>query len=599
MIQYRITNERVGNTTTLWGDYSGRVQGLAFATNNRGFAECTGFVPMGMSEAFGLYERIGTLRVQVADSSGSAIYDGRVEDIGITGDGVTITALGYSRALGDRTYTAMWSMSDAQQFRPTRVDEQATRNTELYDFDTNNRILIGLKNNATYGNVADIAGMVYQLPYGGFRQIVGVMFDALITLPANWVFQLNQWTPDYAGVATTVILTSGGAVTQLNNFITFTACEYVEFVVYNSTGGNYTVVDPFALQKVIITNVRVVTATTNMVSTTTTANFTSATPVTVTVASTARMYVGQRLHIGPLTGTANTGCTIASILSATQFTTNIPPATGTFLSGALVRSFVVYADEIAKDLVSITNTLNSNQLASLTTLVTSPAVDLVNETYEDRRPSDVLDYLVKLGDTAGNQWEWGVKADQRLYYRVQGAAARTWYIDVSNLDIRQLIDNLYNSVYAVYQEAGGRTLRTAATDDTTSVARYGMTRRMALAVSTTSAAQAGLQQAAALNDTKNPRPQSGVVVNQVFDATGARWPLWYVAAGDTVVIRNLPPTLSSTIDRIRTFRLARVEYAFASDTLTLEPESPVPSLDAMLSRVLPPSWVSKSWWDQT
>jgi hypothetical protein len=214
--------------------------------------------------------------------------------------------------------------------------------------------------------------------------------------------------------------------------------------------------------------------------------------------------------------------------------------------------------------------------------------------------ADILDQLITRGDnqTTPRQWEWGVAAGRRLYLRPQGSGARTWYVDVSDLDIRRTIDSLYNSIYATYQEAGGRTLRSAVNTDTASVARYGLTRRKVFGVQTSSLTQATVQRDAELQDTKDPRPRSGITVRQVTAATGGDWPLSQVRAGDTIVIRNLPPALSTAIDRIRTFRITRVELDLETNELTVEPEAPLPTLAALLAAATPPSYVTAPWWIQ-
>jgi hypothetical protein len=324
---------------------------------------------------------------------------------------------------------------------------------------------------------------------------------------------------------------------------------------------------------------RVVTSVANRISTTL-GTAIAAGSRTVTPASMARIYAGQRLYINQnATGAESV---IVTAVTSTTFTALFANA---HLAADSVTALVIYGDEIADDLITTTSAINSNQLSSSLALTNSPALDMLNETYQDRAPCDILDYLASVGDSSGLEWEWGVKAEQRLYFQAQGTNARTWYIDVSDLTVTRLLDQLANSVYATYQDANGRTMRTAAMTDPGSIARYGVTRKTVVNVSSTSPTQASLEQVTALADGKNPVPQSGVVINQVFDANGQRWPLWYVQAGDTMVIRNLPPTLSSLIDRVRVFRLARVAYSFDDDTLELEPESPLPKLDALLARL--------------
>src|SRR5690349_3557856 len=53
--------------------------------------------------------------------------------------------------------------------------------------------------------------------------------------------------------------------------------------------------------------------------------------------------------------------------------------------------------------------------------------------------------------------------------------------------------------------------------------------------------------------------------------------------GDTIVARNLQPTTSGSIDRIRVFRLIRTELDLRGYKLTVEPESAQPTLAAQLA----------------
>ena len=71
----------------------------------------------------------------------------------------------------------------------------------------------------------------------------------------------------------------------------------------------------------------------------------------------------------------------------------------------------------------------------------------------------------------------------------------------------------------------------------------------------------------------------------MYDAAGGRWPLWMARSGDTITIRNLPPTLSLDVDRIRTFRIAETAYSCDTDVLSVTPELPRPSLEVMVARL--------------
>lgn len=257
------------------------------------------------------------------------------------------------------------------------------------------------------------------------------------------------------------------------------------------------------------------------------------------------------------------------------------------ITGVRVKSSnatTLLASEIAAQMAALASTLNPTQLSSSTALVATTDVDLQNEVYQDELMSDVLTRLTRLGDSANRQYETGVWEGRRLHFRVRGSAGRTWYVDATALELERSLEPLANSVYAVYQATGGATVRSAASDDAASIARYGVTRRRALPARTTSSTQAASEVAAYLTDRKDPVPRAGLTFTKVFDATGARWPLWAVRAGDTLVIRNLSPTLSTSVDRIRTMRIAATSYDVGGDTLDVTPESPTPSLESLLVR---------------
>jgi hypothetical protein len=243
------------------------------------------------------------------------------------------------------------------------------------------------------------------------------------------------------------------------------------------------------------------------------------------------------------------------------------------------------ANEIAYLMVSNVSFVNSSQLSSTTALIQNPGIVLRDEIIEDQYPSDILDYLVSLGDdqTPPRQWVWGVDLDQALYFRPRGSG-RQWYVDIVAPDIEQTIDNLFNSVYPVYQEAGGRTLRGTTSTDATSVQQYGLTRRRAVQVQTTSSTQANTHRDAALADGKDPRPRVGIEISALYSASGMRVHPWVARPGDTISIRNLPPTISADVDRLRTFVLSELEFDCDSGLATLTPESPTPSLDVMVAR---------------
>jgi hypothetical protein len=248
-----------------------------------------------------------------------------------------------------------------------------------------------------------------------------------------------------------------------------------------------------------------------------------------------------------------------------------------------VQHICILADEIATDIVDQMSTLNPAQLSRSVALIQSPGLDLMDEVYEDAGPADILTRLAALGDTSNGRWEVGVEG-QTLFFRPQGDVARAWYVDATELSVSRSLDDLANVVYATYQDATGRRIITGNASDLTSIARYGVIRFARVSVDTTSATQAGTIRNTALADQKDPLPQADIHFEAIYDATGAQWPLWEVAPGDTITIRNLPPDVAGALDRVRTFRVSHTSYDPIAKTLEIEPEAPTPTLETMLAR---------------
>lgn len=249
------------------------------------------------------------------------------------------------------------------------------------------------------------------------------------------------------------------------------------------------------------------------------------------------------------------------------------------------NSAALGANEIAGLMAINTAAANPSHFSSSLALIQGTGIDLRDEIWEDTYPAEILNYLAALGDSSSppRVWEWGVTNDQVLYFRPRGSG-RSWCIDVAEIDVERTLDGLMNSVYATYAEPGGRALRTATSTDAISVARNGVTRRTAFRTSTTVNAQATTHRDAALADGSDPRPRSGIEVSAIFTTTGQRVHPWMARSGDTITIRNLPPTVSADVDRLRTFVLSELEFDADTGIAKLVPEDPTPSLDVITAR---------------
>jgi hypothetical protein len=249
-----------------------------------------------------------------------------------------------------------------------------------------------------------------------------------------------------------------------------------------------------------------------------------------------------------------------------------------------VSGGVVTGDQIALGLLSSITAVNPDAISSATGFIQNPGVDLRDAIYEDAQIGPILDTIAGYGTSTGQRLEVGVGPDGQLYLRPRGVAGRTWIVDLADIQITPTLNQLANSVYTVYKNTSGRTVRSNINTNTASTVRYGLTRRSAVTSDTTSGAEANQVRDTALNDTATPIPQANVTVRRLRTPSGALVPGWLCRAGDTLVVRDLPPAVSDDIDRIRSFRLVGTDYNLLTQALQVVPESPQPLLEFMLAR---------------
>jgi hypothetical protein len=246
----------------------------------------------------------------------------------------------------------------------------------------------------------------------------------------------------------------------------------------------------------------------------------------------------------------------------------------------------VYADEIVKALVAYVNGINSGQLSAVTGLVWSPNIDMPELVYEDDVPARIISDLSAMGDDSSpvDLWEWAVWEDQRLQFWDVGTYGLDWYADVDSLNVSQDLDTMNNSVYGIYRGTRGRIARTAHDVDTASQTKNGIVRHAAVDSGGTDLSLTNTMVDARLADNKDMSSRGTITIPRVFNSSGGLLPLYHVRAGDTMNIRNIPPSLGSGVDKLRTFRISRTQYDAETDTLMVTPEFDAPSLEAMVAQ---------------
>jgi hypothetical protein len=551
---------------------------LEVTTGPRGLERIGAEVPLSTYQSFEVYRRLGGLVADVT-AAGSRVARGRVEDITISDRGASITALGPWRELSDVLYTGLWSASGVSGWAeegPGISSNLTTWAPQLYDFEFTERIVVRLIKGTTYPAAgARRGGVTFRIPHLSKRDIVGLQFRVRVLVPTGWVWNVERYpNDDYSFGATVTSRTSEGVLIDRAYNLVFTGAKAVGLHVVNDTGMASTPAGETGSWYMLLTDLRVVTSNANRIATKLTANITAGNNVTASVSSTAGMYVGCQLCINN-GGAGSEIVTVESITSATQFVADFA---NNHTSGANVHGAKVRADEVVSSLLSFTKGINSGGvLSSSTALVQICDRDLLNAGWEDTTPADIIGELAERGDGT-QRFETGAQGDGALYFRPAGSAAQEWFVDAVDISVQRTLDGLVNSVYARYQDADGRTLRTSASADAVSVRRFGLTRRGVVDADTTVPEIATNVAATALDQTADPVPRASLTVSRIYSPGGNLSPLWLVRSGDTVTIRNLPPA-AGAIDRIVTFRVAETTWDATEGTLQLVPESPLPDYE--------------------
>lgn len=571
-------------------DWSTRARSCNVRTNQHGFESLEIDLDLPFYEAFNYYQQFGPLKIRAAWGS-YRIWEGRIEDpTQLAGDhsGLKVTALGAWSAFNDLPYSALWSDTafDRWDLVDNRIRPGVGIAKDMYAIDMRDRLYVSLQKNATYGNATDYAELFYQIPnLLSSRDILGISFDIETNLPNNWRIELNTRNTDFTGVTNQLTITTTGAVIVRSYNFSFTGKPLIDFIIYNNTGGNYTNLGETGDFYVVMTNIRVVSSVANRIDTTFTVARAAGANVTATVGSNARMYVGQRLNISNAAGTVGESVTILSLTSTNQFNATFLNA---YAIGDTVRAYVIYPDEVIKHLVAVYNVANTTEISNVTSAIQSQAIDIDLAVFEDQYMTEIINDMIALGDTSTRQWVALIYEDRQLLVRPRGSG-QVWYTDVSELEIARSLAEMFNSVYTIYpnpNEAGIDNLRTAITTDPLSISKYGITRRKAYKVETSIYTQAATVRNTLLEAQKDPIPRATIKIDRIMDQYDNVYPLFMARADDILILRNLPPILGTTYDKIRSLVIVGTDYDMLSNTLSLDLELPIPQVEVQIAKAL-------------
>lgn len=514
---------------------------------------------MDKDEAYAFYTLAGTPTVEL-NAGPIVIWRGRAEKIGVRDNLLTIGALGKWRALSDlQQYTCLWSDASYDQWQQISDDLISTSANDQYQLDKKSRLMLEPRHNDSITG-SDGGYWGYIVPENSRKNLVVVQFAYDLT-GATFTGKLQSRNSSWASPSSLWSL-SGSVGSQTGaKFITFSAAAALTFEhIANST----TSVTNTGSKYLKITHLRVATSSANIVDTTYGSNITAGAQ-TITPANMTGIYVGQELVI---TGSGSVG----EIVEVTAITSTTFDATFALSHTATVaiKGIVVYGDEVVKDVLSAVNTLNSDQLSSVTALIESPGIDMVDAVYLDRDGASVVEDIADRGGADGAAWETGVNNDGVLYLRPLGDDSLSWAVD-ARISLERDLAQLANEVISVHKATDETLKRTDAATDLASQQTYGIKRQAAVDVHTTRPVEAEAVRDVVLERRKIPAPRVDLDFNLIFSSAGSLGEPFLPHAGDVLVARNVPPTNESPPDNVASFRISRWEY----DVLANQPKAEV------------------------
>lgn len=271
-------------TGPILADWSVLVRDIVIETTPRGYGTCTATIPLPRKIARQWYGQLDNAHLAIRER-GQVRYEGRIEIPETTPEGLALTAFGYSRAYSDLPVTDMWSTGSVTEWAPVTTDMIASRNPDMWEMDTDNRLFIGLQKGTTYPNgFASMAGMEFLVSDLSTNKLQSFSASYAVLLPAGFSVRIDTFTAGY-GASTLIFSLTATGVLQTGT-ITSTALggrPIIHFAVLNQSGVAVTPVGENGTQYARLTNVRLTTSTS----------------ATITADEVARMFVSRVVAANP------------------------------------------------------------------------------------------------------------------------------------------------------------------------------------------------------------------------------------------------------------------------------------------------------------
>lgn len=282
MLSYTIFQSPTG---PILADWSLLARDITIETTPRGYGTCTATIPLPRRIARQWYGILDNAHLVIKER-GQLRYEGRIEIPETTPDGLALTAFGYSRAYSDIPVTDLWATGSVSEWYPITTAVLASRNPDMWEMDTNNRLFIGLQKNTTYPNgFSGMAALEFTVPDLSTNKLQSFSASYSVLAPAGFTIRVETHTTAYAASTTIWTLTATGVLQT--GTITSTALAgrpIINFAMFNQSGAAVTYAGENGTNYAMLTSVRL----------------TGSTSATITADEIARAFVSRVVTRNPL-----------------------------------------------------------------------------------------------------------------------------------------------------------------------------------------------------------------------------------------------------------------------------------------------------------
>ncbi len=254
----------------------------------------------------------------------------------------------------------------------------------------------------------------------------------------------------------------------------------------------------------------------------------------------------------------------------------------------------VYADTIIKDAL----TSKCSQISSDQSGIESPGYSLVPSTFdEDWTPGDVIEWCSQFDNGYdAKRWLFNVWEDRKPYFAKKDYDTVDYYTRLKDCRIERLErlgETMFNRVYTRYLNPQGEPVRTTASEYSSSISEYGLTREYPVIIDkviSTAAAQRARELFLAAHAMPKVVQARIVLTKPVQDMQGRLVPVSHIRAGKVIHIRGLITRESAfdtddILDSEATFYIVKTEYNAERDELAITPDTPQAEAEVLLNRI--------------